>query len=114
MNKTSRDDLLEAFNRYQLNDDKVELQQGWFDQTFPLLDKKIDKLALLRVDADFYQSTLQTLEYFYPKLTNGGICIIDDYGGFDECQRAVDEYRHQHNITAPTKSVDDICCYWKK
>lgn len=114
MNKTSRDDLIEAFKRYQLADDNVQLYQGWFDQSFPLLDKKIDRLALLRVDADFYQSTLQTLEQFYPKLAQEGICIIDDYGGFDECKRAVDEYRNQHNITAPMQSVDGICYSWKK
>jgi len=64
--------------------------------------------------SDFYQSTLQTLGQFYPKLVQEGICIIDDYGGFDECKRAVDEYRDQHNITAQMQSVDGICYYWRK
>ncbi len=112
LNPTSYDDVIEAFKRYHLYDQRVKLVQGWFDQTFPDLEKQIKELALLRVDADFYQSTLHALTAFYPKLSEGSICIIDDYGGFDDCKRAVDEYRSQHNITSTMHSVDGICYYW--
>jgi hypothetical protein len=49
-------------------------------------------IALLRLDTDFYESTAHELEYFYPMLIQGGVLIIDDYGHWDGCKKAVDEY----------------------
>lgn len=49
-------------------------------------------LALLRLDTDWYESTLHELEHLYPRLKKGGVLIIDDYGHWDGCRRAVDEY----------------------
>lgn len=112
INSTGYEDVIEVFKRYNLYDQNVNLVPGWFEQTFPALEKQVDKLSLLRIDADFYQSTLHTLTTFYPKLSEGGICIIDDYGGFDECKRAVDEYRAQYNINTTMHSVDGVCYYW--
>lgn len=40
------------------------------------------------------------------------ICIIDDYGGFADCKKAVDEYRKQHNIKDELISVDNSCYFW--
>ncbi|WP_454785528.1 TylF/MycF/NovP-related O-methyltransferase [Legionella sp. WA2024007413] len=109
---TSHQDLLEAFKRYDLYDDTIKLMPGWFKDTLPQMQEQIEQIALLRIDADFYQSTLDVLNTLYPKLAQNGICIIDDYGGFTECQRAVDEYRKQHQITEPLESVDGTCYYW--
>ncbi len=109
---TSHHDLLEAFKRYALYDDSIKLMPGWFKDTLPQMQEQIEHIALLRIDADFYQSTLDVLNALYPKLSQNGICIIDDYGGFTECQRAVDEYRKQHQITEPLESVDGTCYYW--
>ncbi|MCW8400769.1 TylF/MycF family methyltransferase [Legionella sp. PATHC038] len=109
---TSHHDLLEAFKRYDLYDESIKLMPGWFKNTLPVMKDKIEHIALLRIDADFYQSTLDVLNALYPKLSQNGICIIDDYGGFTECQRAVDEYRKQHQITEPLESVDGTCYYW--
>lgn len=109
---TSHHDLLEAFKRYDLYDDSISLMPGWFSDTLSHMKKNINHIALLRIDADFYQSTMDVLNHLYPKLSENGICIIDDYGGFSDCKRAVDEYRQQHHITAPLISVDGTCYYW--
>jgi hypothetical protein len=51
-----------------------------------------DKIALLRLDTDFYSSTKIELEILWPRLVKGGILIIDDYNSWDGCKLACDEY----------------------
>ena len=51
-----------------------------------------NKIALLRLDTDWYESTKIELEKLFPKLTPGGILIIDDYKSWEGCKKAVDEY----------------------
>lgn len=51
-----------------------------------------EHLAILRLDTDWYESTMKELEVLYPRLVPGGILIIDDYGHFTGARKAVDEY----------------------
>ena len=51
-----------------------------------------DQISLLRLDTDFYESTKIELEILYPKLSSGGVLIIDDYGHWKGSRKAVDEY----------------------
>ena len=51
-----------------------------------------DRLALLRLDTDWYESTRHELVHLYPRLEKGGVLIIDDYGHWEGARRAVDEY----------------------
>jgi hypothetical protein len=51
-----------------------------------------DSLALLRLDTDWYESTRHELVHLYPLLADAGVLIIDDYGHWEGCRRAVDEY----------------------
>ena len=55
-------------------------------------DKIPNKIALLRLDTDWYESTKIELEVLYPLLSSGGILIVDDYGHFEGARKAVDEY----------------------
>jgi O-methyltransferase len=50
------------------------------------------EIAILRLDTDFYESTKAELEILYPRLSNGGVLIVDDYGEWAGARRAVDEY----------------------
>jgi O-methyltransferase len=56
-----------------------------------------ENVALLRLDTDWYQSTKKELSSLYPKLSTGGICIVDDYGAWAGSKQAVDEYFTQHH-----------------
>lgn len=56
------------------------------------LDKLPDKIALLRLDTDYYHSTLWELENLYPRLVSGGVLIIDDYDHWNGSRQACDEY----------------------
>lgn len=73
---------------YPLN--KVEFIKGLVEQTLP--GTAPDKISLLRIDTDWYESTKHELVHLYPRLSLGGVLIIDDYGHWQGARRAVDEY----------------------
>lgn len=56
------------------------------------------RIALLRLDTDWYESTKIELEVLFPRLVRGGVCLIDDYGHWQGARKAVDEYLAQHKI----------------
>ncbi len=66
------------FRRYDALDDNVEFLVGWFKDTLPVAP--LGEIALMRLDGDMYESTIQAIEVLYPKLSPGGFCIIDDFG----------------------------------
>lgn len=99
------------FQNYGLLDEQVVFLKGWFKETLP--QAPIDKLALLRLDGDMYESTIQVLESLYPKLAVGGFCIVDDYA-LAPCRAAVDDYRATHGIQARIKAIDWTGVYWQK
>jgi hypothetical protein len=66
-----------------------------------------DKIALLRLDTDWYDSTAQEMEHLFPKLVRHGILILDDYNHWKGSQRAVDEYFAKHSIQMFLQRIDD-------
>jgi O-methyltransferase len=72
---------------------RLHFVKGPVEDTLPT--NAPNQLALLRLDTDWYESTRHELEHLYPRLTDGGVLIIDDYGHWDGARRAVDEYLEQ-------------------
>jgi len=107
----SEDEVAANFNKYSLLDDQVVFLKGWFKDTLP--NAPIDKLAVMRLDGDMYESTMDALVNLYPKLSTGGYCIIDDYA-LPACKQAVDDYRGKMNIKSPIIEVDWTGVYWQK
>ena len=99
------------FARFDLLDDQVQFLEGYFKDTLHIAP--IEKLAVLRMDGDMYQSTWETLDALYPKLSPGGFLIVDDYAR-DNCAKAVADYREEHRITEEVISVDWTGAYWRK
>ena len=86
------DEVRHNFERYGLLDDRVKFLVGWFKDTLPTAP--IDQLAVMRLDGDMYESTIEAIEALYPKLSPGGFCIVDDYGSnASQAGAAVDDYR---------------------
>ena len=79
---TSYDEVRERFARYGLLDDQVRFLRGWFRETLPTAP--IQRLAVLRLDCDLYDSTYDTLAALYPRLSVGGYAIVDDYHSVSE------------------------------
>lgn len=101
-----------VFRKYGLLDAQVRFLKGWFAET--LSAAPIEKLALMRLDGDWYESTRDALDALYPRLSPGGWVIIDDYGLPFDCRRAVDEYRAAHGITEPILQVNEQAVCWQK
>ena len=87
----SLDDVRNNFARYGLLDDQVRFLKGWFSETLPTAP--IEKLAVMRLDGDMYESTMDALVNLYPKLSPGGFVIIDDYNAVQSCNAAVADFR---------------------
>ena len=71
-----------------------------------LVERRPEKIAILRLDTDWYESTRVELEVLFPLMSPGGILIIDDYGHWKGCRRAVDEYFAEHQIAMMLNRID--------
>jgi hypothetical protein len=108
----SLDKVQDNFRKYDLLDKQVYFLRGFFSETLPTAP--IESLAVLRLDADLYESTMDALESLYPKVSSGGFVIVDDYISIPSVAKAVDDYRKKHNIAEPLISIDWIGVYWRK
>ena len=109
----SIEEVQRNFEAYGLRDEKVVFLKGWFKNSLP--SAPIGRLALMRLDGDYYDSTMDSLIFLYDKLSAGGFCIIDDYGEdlWTDCRSAGDEFRRSRNITEPLHRVDSKCYFWQ-
>jgi O-methyltransferase len=105
-------DVKKNFERYGLLDDQVRFLKGWFSETLPTAP--IARLAVMRLDGDLYESTMDGLVNLYPKLSPGGFVIVDDYGAIEACDEAVADYRKSAGITAEIVRISSIGAYWRK
>lgn len=108
----SLDEVKANFARYGLLDDQVQFLPGWFRDTLP--DAPIDRLAVVRLDGDLYESTMDALVALYPKLSVGGWLIVDDYRCIRACRQAVTDYRAAHGIAEAIEEVDWSAVCWKR
>ena len=100
------------FARYGLLDDRVRFLPGWFRDTLP--SAPVERLAILRMDGDLYESTWQALEALHPRLSPGGFAIVDDYGMVEACRRATDEWRAARGVTDPIQWIDGDGVFWRR
>jgi O-methyltransferase len=100
------------FARYGLLDERVRFLPGWFRDT--LGRAEIGRLALVRVDADMYESTIDVLRHLYPKLSVGGYVIVDDYGAVPGCRAATEDFRREAGVTEPLEHVDWTAVCWRR
>jgi len=107
----SRQQVEENFRRYGLLDDRVCFLEGWFKDTLP--GAPIDRLAVLRLDGDMYESTMQAIESLYDRLSPGGFVIVDDYY-LPACAQAIHDFRNARGITAAIQGIDNHSAYWRR
>lgn len=107
----SLEQVQQNFERYGLLDEQIMFLKGWFRDTLPTAP--IGRLALMRLDGDMYESTMDALSNLFPKLAPGGFVIIDDYGYIDSCRQAVHDYRNANGITDPIYDIDGTGVFWQ-
>jgi O-methyltransferase len=106
-----RADVEGLFARHALLDRRVRFVEGWFADTLGALGD--ETWSLIRLDGDWYSSTMEALEALYPRLSPGGYCVIDDYA-LPGCRSAVDDFRAAHGITEPITTIDWSGARWRK
>jgi len=101
------------FAAYDLLDGQVVFLKGFFRDTLPTLPAS-SRFALIRLDGDMYESTMDALTNLYDKLSPGGYCIIDDYGALNSCRQAVHDYLDRKGLKPEINVVDVTGVWWRK
>jgi hypothetical protein len=83
---------------------RIHFIQGKVEDTIP--EQAPETIALLRLDTDWHESTWHELEHLFPRLSPRGVLIIDDYGHWQGCRRATDEYFARENLPILLNRID--------
>ncbi|SDR54656.1 Macrocin-O-methyltransferase (TylF) [Rhizobiales bacterium GAS191] len=89
---------------------RFELQPGFFDKTLPGFTPR-EPIALLRLDADWYESTILCLRHLFDHMAPGGAIILDDYYTWDGCSRALHDFLSERKATERIRSFNGSLCY---
>lgn len=98
------DEVKKNIRKVGYPEDKIKFIQGKVENTIPSTIPK--KIAVLRLDTDWYESTMHEMIHLFPRLVSGGVIIIDDYGHWEGCKKAVDEYISKNNIKLLLNRID--------
>lgn len=86
------------------------IHKGWFKDTLPHFDPK-EPIAILRLDGDWYDSTMECLDHLYDKVANGGIIIIDDYFAWEGCAKAIHDFLSKRDSLTRVREYMDTVAY---
>jgi hypothetical protein len=100
------------FEKYGLLDDQVVFLKGWFRDT--LRSAPIERLAVLRLDGDLYESTMVALGALYDKVSTGGYVIVDDYHVVPGCKKAIQDFVSSRHLSPEIYEIDGVGVYWQK
>lgn len=102
------------FKKFKLNPSKIHLIKGWFAETLSRYREDVGEIALLHLDCDLYQSVKTALKECYGNVVLGGFIVIDDYGYWKGCKKAVDEFIKEEKLTIKLIKIDYTGVYFQK
>lgn len=110
----SLDSVQANFALYDLLDDQVQFLKGWFKDTLP--SAPIERLSLIRLDGDMYESTMDGFRSLYHKLSPGGYLIVDDYHVVKGCKAAVHDFigTIQPRERIEIQEIDGVGVFWQR
>lgn len=100
------------FRRFGLLDAQVVFLKGWFRDTMPQVPS--ERLAVIRLDGDMYESTIDPLTHLYDRLATGGWIIVDDYWAIPGCRQAVADFLRARGLAPQLHAIDHIGVYFRK
>jgi O-methyltransferase len=106
------DEVKRNFAKFGLLDEQVVFLPGWFKDT--LATAPVERLAVLRLDGDMYESTMQSLENLYDKVSTNGWIVIDDYEMVPACRAAVHDYLASRNLRPEIYPIDGVGVFFRK
>ena len=109
----SLEEVRTNFQAFDLLDDRVHFCKGYFVDSLPRCN--VSEIAVLRMDGDMYESTMDQLFNLYGKVQVDGVIIVDDYS-IAVCQKAVHDFRKWHGISEEIRQIPDdhVGRYWAK
>lgn len=108
----SLEEVRENFRRFGLLDDRVKFVKGWFCDSLPRAP--IKKISVLRLDGDYYSSTMDALDNLYSKVSPNGFVIVDDYNAFVSCKQAIDDFQEKAGTKFNIVPIDNLAVYFRK
>ncbi len=102
----------EVLRKVRANMGRVRIVPGWFQETLTSCNAK--EIAMLNIDADWYESVKLCLETFYDRVSPGGFVCFDDYGHWPGCKTAVDEFFQTRRLPYKLVFVDYAACWFQK
>ncbi len=93
--------------------ENYKIKKGWFNETLP--NAKFNRgIAILRLDGDWYESTMDILNNLFKHVNEGGLIIIDDYYVWEGCSKAVHDFLSYNKRSENIMSQDGVCYIIKK
>lgn len=108
----SLEEVRSNFAKFDLLDDQVEFLKGWFRDTMVLVP--CEKIAVLRLDGDMYESTIDPLIHLYDRIPDGGWVIVDDYHVVPAAKQAVHDFLDSRGETQVMREIDSVGVYFRK
>jgi len=113
LNKGAVDNVRRVFQKLGVSLGHVHIVPGWFNDT--LMSSGVERIALLHIDADWYESVKTALDALYDRVVPGGFVVLDDYGYWEGCERALSDYFAEHGIRGvEIKRADRVGAYFQK
>jgi len=100
------------FEKFGLLDEQVIFLKGWFSETMPRVPSK--QIAILRLDGDMYQSTIDPLLHLYDRIPNGGWVIVDDFHMVPAAKQAVEDFLGSRNEKQVFQEIDGVGVCFRK
>jgi O-methyltransferase len=100
------------WDRLGLPSEALRIREGWFHETFE--EAPIRSIAILHVDADWYEPVMLCLEAWYGKVVPGGAVILNDYGLWEGATRAVDEFIRERGLQVEVRSLGRVGAWFRK
>jgi SAM-dependent methyltransferase len=108
----SKQKFIENINSFGIDQNKIQIHEGWFKDT---LFNITDTISILRLDGDYYESTMTALDMLYDKVSPGGVIIIDDYYWWKGCKKAVHDFFEKRGLEIELhKTHNDTTEVWFK
>jgi len=108
----SVEEVKRNFELYGFLDDQVKFVKGFFKDTLRHIES--EKFALLRLDGDLYESTMDALVPLWPQLAPGGFVIVDDYHVIPACKDAVHDYLDAQGVKVEIHDIDNAVVWFQK
>ena len=102
----------EVFNKADFPLERIVFRKGLFQDTFK--EPFPQKVALLHIDADWYESVLHALRTFYPRVSDGGVIILDDFGYWEGARRAFYAFCREFSVEPLLERVGYTQAFWLK